>query len=222
MSILSLDNNSTAMNEESNFPMDGHAFQLVKSDQNQALSLFLPGASYHTDQPVFYYISRLLTAKKGPVLKANNINIPLEAISEVFEQQRKYFDHREFFLVAKSSGTIQAGYLINQLPALKKASVIWITPLLNDNTLFQQMQNYKGQSLVIVGDDDWSYQHHKLEQLKALPNYKIVHLEGANHDLESGKKLNLFESLDFLKVIIQSVANFAGIELQEKKEVSTN
>lgn len=205
------------MNEEPSFTRESHAFQLIKSDQKKALSLFLPSASYHTDQPIFYYIAQLLTSQKGPVLKANNSNIPLEAITEVFEQQRKYFDPSSFFLVAKSSGTIQAGYLINQLPALKNASVVWITPFINDSTLFQQMLNYRGKSLVILSKEDWSYHESKVAKLQAKENYTVVIMENANHDLESPEKLNIHESLANLELVLQAVAAFADIQLPEFK-----
>lgn len=193
----------------SKFRLQGsYEFQLLKSRPSRTLTAVLPGAGYHTDLPVLYYISQWLAINQGHVLQARESSIPLDSVRDAFTEQVMYGHYEDYLIVSKSVGTQKTADWIHKDAILNNSRIIWLTPLLKNESLFQQMLNFKQQSLIIIGDRDGHYEPEKLRQLGALSNYHIHIAPNATHSLEYIDKGNVNASLTIMSSIIDSVKDF--------------
>ncbi|NMH68946.1 alpha/beta hydrolase [Bacillus sp. RO3] len=86
-------------------------------------------------------------------------------------------------LVAKSFGTIA---LCSELErdGFQGAKVIWLTPLVKEDEVFQSMLNSKQEGLCIIGDQDRHFDRDRFKDLEKKPGLEVHVLKGLNHSLE--------------------------------------
>ena len=96
--------------------------------------------------------------------------------------QRGYEDLR---LIGKSLGTLAMGHLLTteQIPTAATQAV-WLTPLLRQESLREQVRRHAGRSLFAIGTADPHYDPAYLEEMRAATGGEVVAVDGADHGLD--------------------------------------
>jgi hypothetical protein len=186
------------------------------------LAVVLPGLGYTAHMPVLYYPTSLLIDRGADVLrveydyyrkpafgKASGVErgrwLFADAVAalEAGLAQRPY---EQVVLVGKSLGTLAMGYLITTDARLAQALCIWLTPLVRNEMLRQQIGQTKPRSLFVIGTADPHYDPDCLSEVVKATQGQSVVIAGANHSLEVVG--SIFESLRALERVVQAVATF--------------
>ncbi|WP_261178148.1 alpha/beta family hydrolase [Anaerobacillus sp. CMMVII] len=187
--------------------------QTAKSD---TLVIMFPGAGYTTQAPLLHFTTGVFYKKGFDILHVNYrfSSQELAALSEedfaknvktVIDHilQDKHYDH--FYLVGKSIGTIALTTTLKS-SLFAKAKVIWLTPLLQRDDVFQTMQTSKNEGLCIIGDHDRCFIEERMKKVEMNSDLKTKIIEGADHSLELNQ--NPLESITILKEIISEIDSF--------------
>lgn len=186
------------------------------------LGIVLPGMGYTAHMPVLYYPTRLLTNRGADVLcveynyyrkpafgKAASVErdqwlfADAAAALEAGLAQRAY---ERIVLVGKSLGTLAMGHLITTDARLAQAPCIWLTPIVRNQTLRQQIKQAKPHSLFVIGTADSHYDPESLTAVVEATRGQSLVIEGADHSLEIAGDIP--ESLRALERIVQAVTAF--------------
>jgi dienelactone hydrolase len=186
------------------------------------LAIVLPGQGYTAHMPVLYYPTRLLVNRGADILSVEYDYYHKPAFGKIsgVERSRWLFadataaleaglgqrPYEQIVLVGKSLGTLAMGHLITTDARLAQASCIWLTPLVRNETLRQQIAQAKPRSLFVIGTADPHYDAAGLAKvIKATKGHSLV-IESANHSLEIAN--NIPESLRAMEQVVQAVATF--------------
>ena len=196
-------------------------FNLVSKEvDSKKLVVFLPGAAYTVQSPAFHYSQKIFLDKGFGVLQINYRyndkdydEFTMEELSDaikfdvktVLDEFLKDTSYEEFYLVGKSLGTIAMSSIIDR-NMFKGANIIWLTPLLHRDDVFEAMINSGNRGLCVIGDNDRCYVEERYNQLKAKPNIMATLLPNVNHSLEHDQ--NMVESIDVLKSLINDIQEF--------------
>ena len=170
------------------------------------LVVFFPGAGYGMDCPLLYYADFLYETNgyERKVMDYQSIvRNPQLSVEEKKKQVRDFvanqakdiiFDeYEEIVFVSKSVGTIEAGWLAEQLSV--KVTQIFLTPV-SETIPYFTLDNK-----IVIGTKDKAY-----EIVKTTCDEKhiaAVYIEDANHFLEvEGKP---YESIDVLKRVLEFI-----------------
>ncbi|MEH6945014.1 alpha/beta hydrolase, partial [Bacillus sp. JJ722] len=107
--------------------------------------------------------------------------------------------YSNYYVVAKSIGTIALSYLLNNT-MLKDAKVVWLTPLLQRDDVFNAMVNSDNKGLCIIGDKDSCFIVERIEKLKNNLNLILKVVDSGNHSLELDEEP--IKSIEILKSVI--------------------
>lgn len=183
------------------------------------LAIILPGIGYTCQAPLLFYSSRLLLQWDADVLLveyAYNRRPDFSSLPED-QQERWYFadvaascqaalqqrPYRRVTLVGKSLGTLGMGYLVSTEPALRDAWGIWLTPLLRNDELREQIKGWGGMSLFVIGTRDPHYDRRLLDEVQSATGGDVLVVDGGDHILEvSG---DVWKSLVALDRVIGAV-----------------
>ncbi|WP_282142524.1 alpha/beta hydrolase [Cytobacillus oceanisediminis] len=113
--------------------------------------------------------------------------------------------YSNYYVVAKSIGTIALSYLLNNT-MLKDAKAVWLTPLLQREDEFNAMGNSDHKGLCIIGDRDSCFIEERFEKLKKNQNLILKVVEGGNHSLELDEEP--IKSIEILKGVISNINEF--------------
>ena len=196
-------------------------FNLVSKEvDSKKLVVFLPGAAYTVQSPAFHYSQKIFLDKGFGVLQINYRyndkdydEFTMEELSDaikfdvktVLDEFLKDTSYEEFYLVGKSLGTIAMSSIIDR-NMFKGANIIWLTPLLHRDDVFEAMVKSENRGLCVIGDNDRCYVEERYNQLKAKPNIMATLLPNVNHSLEYDQ--NMVESIDVLKSLINDIQEF--------------
>ncbi len=192
-------------------------FRLIEhNEETNNLFIVLPGAGYTTQHPLLHFTTGLFSNKGFDVLHINySFNRQeMSALSEVdfardvqhaIDNATKNKKYSNYYVVAKSIGTIALSYLLNN-PMLKDAKLVWLTPLLQREDVFSAMVNSDHKGLCIIGDRDSCFILERFEKLKNNQNLVLKVIDGGNHSLElEGAPI---KSIELLKNIISDIDEF--------------
>lgn len=188
----------------------------------QQLAIVLPGQGYTAHMPVLYYPTSLLVNRGADVLcveydyyrkpafgKVSGIErsrwlfADTEAALEAGLAQRAY---ERIVLVGKSLGTLAMGHLITTDTRLAQSLCIWLTPLVRNATLRQQIAQARPRSLFVIGTADSHYDTAGFAEVVEVTNGHSLVIEGANHSLEIAN--NILESLRAMEQVVQAMETF--------------
>lgn len=186
------------------------------------LAMLFPGIGYTCQMPLLYYQTELFLWSLGADVlwveyaydradfqsapdseQKNWFNADVTASCRAGLEQRAY---SKVTLSGKSLGTLALGHLLTSEPALSHAQAIWLTPLLKDEKLREEIGKARQRSLLVIGTKDAHYDAARLEELKTLPHVKIVVLAGADHSLEVEGDVS--NSIRFMDQVIQEIERF--------------
>jgi len=192
-------------------------FSLIeqKEETNQ-LVIVLPGAGYTTQAPLLRFTTGVFYNKGFDVLHIN-YTYNRQELSELIEQDfarevQLVIDHAiknknysNFCVVAKSIGTVALSYLLNHT-MFKEAKVVWLTPLLQKDDVFNAMVKSVHKGLCIMGDKDHCFVVERFERLKDNPNLRFKVVDGGNHSLELDE--DPIKSIELLKNVMIEISEF--------------
>lgn len=183
-----------------------------RRDEPKGIVVVFPGAGYSHMGPCLYYSSGALYEQGYEVFNFE-YDFRRERLESNLESTYKmYFDFlmnglEKFnlpdrkIILSKSIGTrIVASGNIERFD-----KIIWLTPALKDDFVYQKMANLANKSLSVIGDCDPFFDQEKINELDSRGMNSLV-ISGADHGLDIDTDLN--RSLDELKNVISRVEEF--------------
>lgn len=190
------------------------------------LVIFFPGVAYTNDMPLAYYTRAVLLAAGADALNVdtNYHRQPDFRLASSEEQsrwlvadtvaafnagmaQRRY---EQITLVGKSLGTLAVGYLAAAGGRPAQARCIWLTPLLRQGQLREQIKQGGQRGMFVMGTADPLYDAEAWQEVVAAVGGQGLLIPGADHSLEfPGDALS---SLQALEQLIRAVDRFLAAE----------
>lgn len=193
-------------------------FRLIEqNEETNNLVIVLPGAGYSTQAPLLYYTTGLFYNKGFDVLHINysfsrqevsslnerDLAIDVQLVIDNATKDKKYSN---YYIVAKSIGTKVLRCLLEH-KMFKEAKLLWLTPLLQNDAVFNAMLNSHHKGLCIFGEkDSHCFILERFEKLKSNRNLTLKVVEGGNHSLELDEEP--IKSIDILKGVISDINEF--------------
>ena len=164
------------------------------------LAVLLPGIGYTLDMPLFYYAEHLLLHRGWDVLRveyAYNRRPEYQALPEPERDRwlqtdtmaawRAALEQRTYgrvVLIGKSLGTLAMGHLLTAPAPPSTVGAVWLTPLLSRERLRQQIRQYGGPSLFVIGTADPHFDPVVLEEMQVATIGEAVVVTGADHGMD--------------------------------------
>ncbi len=181
-----------------------HTFFKQKAATSHAAIIF-PGWGYTAQMPGLFYPTRLMSLVGADVLQVGYaynqrtdfqtasgevrsewFRADIEAALHALLAQRPY---EQITLIGKSLGTRALGHLLTSAKLPPRVSAVWLTPLLKDEQLRGQIQQYAGRSLFVIGTEDPHYIPEYLAEVQRATGGEAILIEGGDHGLNVGSDL---------------------------------
>ncbi len=164
------------------------------------LAVLLPGFGYTCDMPLFYYAENLLTERGWDVLRVEYAYSRSREFRQAPEIQRRRWlfadveaawraglaqgSYAAVALIGKSLGTRAMGHLLAADSPVPNIRAVWLTPLLSDAVLREQIERGGRPSLFVIGTADPEYDPAALDRLTKATGGAAVVVDGADHGLD--------------------------------------
>ena len=193
---------------------------LSTKEESRNIAILLPGAGYTVQAPLLHYSTGVFLHKSFDVLHVNYSyndkaydDFSIEEISEAIKYDvktviDKVLDDKSYenmYLVGKSLGTIAITSELKR-EAFKDAKVVWLTPLLQRDDVFETMMNSTNKGLGFIGDSDQHYIAERYEQLLNNTNIVSKLFPNVNHSLQY--ESDPVNSIDVLKSVVKDIDEF--------------
>jgi len=195
---------------------------LKQSDDTQEVALIFPGTAYNSDMPLLHYtIKTILNSglnvlavdydysntpeflKQPLSIRADWLIEDVEAVLKVITEEE---NQKVVCLTGKSLGTLALGYLLETHENLRDAKTIWLTPLIKNPELMEQMLKYMKDAVMVVGTKDPNYDRDIVDRLNATTQLSGIIIDGGNHYLEI--EGDITQSLQVLMQIVAILQQF--------------
>ena len=192
------------------------------SDDTQKVALVFPGLAYNSTMPLLHYSIQAIIASGINVLTvdydySNNPEFlkqsirsrsdwmigDIEAALKVITEQE---NQEVVCLTGKSLGTLALGHLLETHENLRDAKTIWLTPLIKNPELMEQMLSHMKDAVLVIGTKDTHYDSDIIDRLNATTLLRGIVVDGANHGLEI--EGNVTKSLQVLMQIVTIIQQF--------------
>jgi hypothetical protein len=196
---------------------------LSTGNDSKHLAVILPGQTYTAGMPALFFPGRVMLAHGVDVLEmeydltaeeietlgmdrqADRAAATAEVVVRAALAQRA---PERLTLIGKSLGTFAMAHLLTCGLDLPRLDCIWITPVLKQENLLQQMLACRHMSLVVAGDKDPYSNADGIERLEKETGMRVILIEGAEHGLEVNG--NVIETLRSLQRIVRGIEGFMG------------
>jgi predicted alpha/beta-hydrolase family hydrolase len=164
------------------------------------LAVLLPGLGYTLDMPLFYYAENLLLERGWHVLRveyAYNTRPEFQTLPKPERDRWLLADataawhaglsqriYERVVLIGKSLGTLAMGHLLTMPDAPPNVGAVWLTPLLGVERLRQQISQYGGRSLFVIGTADPHFEPAVLETMQVATTGEAVIVKDADHGMD--------------------------------------
>jgi len=192
---------------------------LKQTQPTSHAAIILPGLGYTAQMPLLFYVAELLIAQQADVLQVNYnyldafrgldsaakhrwLATDSTAAYRVLVAQHPY---THLTLVGKSLGTQAMAHLLTTQIFPAHTSALWLTPVLTNPGVREQMTAFAGPSLVVIGDVDPFYDPGILTAIGETPTRRFAIIEGADHGMSVGG--DVFRSLQALEGTIRAIAD---------------
>jgi predicted alpha/beta-hydrolase family hydrolase len=171
-----------------------------QSADTQKVALVFPGQAYNSNMPLLHFSVETILASGINVLTvdydySNNPEFlkqpqmtrsewlveDIEAALEVITEEEK---QKVVCLTGKSLGTLALGHLLETHENLRDAKTIWLTPLIKNPELLEQMLAYMKDAVMVIGTKDPHYDRDIVDRLNASTQLSGIIIDGAKHSLE--------------------------------------
>ena len=172
---------------------------LWQEKEARQVAVIFPGVGYTCHMPLLYYPSQALLALGMDVLwvEYNYIRQPAYRMLSGAEQNqwliadvaaacknvRAQRAYQEIVLIGKSMGTRAMAQLIATDARLAQCRDVWLTPVLRDDTVREQIRSRR-QALVVIGTADPYYDSAYLAELQAETPSRVLVVQDADHSME--------------------------------------
>jgi len=181
-----------------NRPLNNRLLKL--SVDTKEVALVFPGLAYNSNMPLLHYTIETILASGINVLTvdydySNNPEFMKQsqrtksdwlmedveaALSAITEKENQ----KVVCLTGKSLGTLALGYLLETYENLRDAKTIWLTPLIRNPELQEQMLMYMKDAVLVIGTKDPQYDRDIVDRMNASTQLRGIIIDGANHSLE--------------------------------------
>jgi len=201
-------------------PLKNRFFRI--STDTQDVALIFPGLAYNCDMPLLYYSIETILASGINTLAvdydySNNPDYMKQLVRERAEwligdieatlnAVNKEENQKVVCMVGKSLGTLALGHLIETHESLRDAKTIWLTPLVKNPELLEQMLAYMKDAVLVIGTKDSHYDSDIIDRLNISTQLSGIVIDGANHSLEI--EGDVTKSLRVLMQIVTIVQQF--------------
>ena len=168
--------------------------------ETNKVALVFPGLAYNSTMPLLHYSVQAILASGLNVLTvdydySNNPEFMEESvqtrsdwlIKDVEAAWRHITDMEKqevACLAGNSLGTLAIGHLLETYEDLRDAKTIWLTPLIKNPELMEQMLSRMKDAVLVIGTRDTHYDSDIIDRLNATTLLSGIVVEGANHSLE--------------------------------------
>lgn len=183
-------------------------------------AIILPGMGYTAQMPLLYYVANLFVAQNADVLQVNYNYIDAfrgldsteqhrwlaadsDAAYRAFIAQQSY---TRLTVVGKSLGTIAMAHLFATHDFSTPPTALWLTPVLTNAAVREQIAAFPGPSLVVIGTADSFYDPNLLAAIGETSTRHFAIIEGADHSMNVND--DVFQSLQALEQVLRAVENF--------------
>jgi len=197
------------------------SYQLFQQDQASGrLAVMFPGRGYTVQGPLFHYSTGVFLNKGYDVLHVNYDYTTEESdsmeldeqikqitidVNSVLDQVLSNHTYEKFTLIGKSIGTIALSSII-QRSEFPDARVIWLTPLIHLDMVFDKMLSSTQPGLCIIGEEDPCYIKERFIQFDTKENLTSILISGTEHSLNYPDRP--IDSIDVLKRVITEISNY--------------
>jgi hypothetical protein len=186
------------------------------------LAIILPGRGYTAQMPLLFYPTTLLLDRSADVLRvdyAYDRQPAFEALS--FDQQLRWLwgdvsaayraglsqrAYQRVTIIGKSLGTLAMGHLLTTETLPSRVNAVWLTPLVRFEPLRQQIKQFQGRSLFVIGTADNQYDPAILEDLHQATGGEVVIVEGADHGFNV--KGDVIRSIQAVEQAVRAIQTF--------------
>lgn len=192
--------------------------RLFKPDlDTDEVALVFPGLAYTCDMPLLYYTIETLITSGTNVLSvdydySNNQDFLKQSVRDrsewllgdseaALKMITNEKNQRVVCLAGKSLGTLVLGHLLETHENLRDAKTIWLTPLIKNPQLLEQMLAYMREAVLVIGTNDSHYDRDIIDRLNASTQLSGIVIDGADHSLEIEGRIT-----DSLRVLTQIVS----------------
>jgi hypothetical protein len=163
----------------------------------------LPGMQYTTQAPLLWFAREAAAARGWSVLEVlDSLPEGEEPFAWARDRARRALDHvqaaGEVAVVGKSLASGAAGLVADRV-----VPAVWLTPLLNQARVVDDLSRASRPALLIGGSADASWQPDALADNGLL---QVVHLEGLDHSLQ--RRGDPIASLGALRAITARIDEF--------------
>ena len=201
-------------------PLKNRFFRL--SDDTQKIALVFPGIAYNSTMPLLHYSVQAILASginvltvdydysNNPEFLKQSIRARSDWLIGDVEAALKFITEMEkqevVCLIGKSLGTLALGHLLEKYDNLREAKTVWLTPLIKNPELMEQMLAYMKDAVLVIGTKDSHYDSDIIERLNISTQLSGIVIEGANHSLEIEGEV--IKSLRILMQIVTIMQQF--------------
>lgn len=186
-----------------------------------ALAILFGGWNYSTDMPLHFYARELLVSLGSSVLTVDFRYASDPRYARLSEQKRREWflgevegvleasrrlPHRGMILVAKSLATMAIAHLVLGGRLEAESRLVWLSPLLDIESMRTTLAGCRYESLVVVGNRDPRYDSQTVRRLRRNPRLEVMVLQRANEDLEAAGDIT--RSIGLLPRYLERLKNF--------------
>lgn len=195
---------------------------ITVTDETQDVALVFPGLAYNSDMPLLYYsIQTILTSG----INVLSVDYDYSSNQDFMKQSTRDradwllgdseaaldfatddMNQRIVCMMGKSLGTLMLGHFLETREDLRDAKTIWLTPLIKNPELLEQMLAYMKEAVLVIGTSDPHYDSDIIDRLNASTQLSGIIIERANHSLEIEGKVT--DSLRVLTQIVSIIRQF--------------
>jgi hypothetical protein len=189
-----------------------------------ALCIVFGGWHYTTDMPIFYYLRQVLGGLGFDVLAVdfdhasdrryarlsdrNRQKWFLAEVDSVFNAATARRRYRRVCVAAKSIGTMAIAHLILAGRVGNQAKLVWLSPIVEAESIQETLRTCTIPSLVVVGNRDVQFSPSLLKKLSRNRKLDIMIIERANEDLEVDG--DAVRSIELLVGLLGRLRGFLG------------
>jgi hypothetical protein len=185
-------------------------------------AIIFPGWGYTCQMPLLFYSRELLLSLKADVLAVEyeyNIRQDFLALENRERMQWMFNDvkaacqallkqwpYKQVTFIGKSLGTRAMGHLLTNDLLPVSVNAVWLTPLLKDSRLVDQMKRFSGRSLFISGTADPHYESAHMKEVQEATKGRVLLVEEGDHSLSI--KDDIIRSIHELEKVIDTIKSF--------------
>ncbi|WP_214783410.1 alpha/beta family hydrolase [Exiguobacterium sp. s183] len=190
---------------------------LQPDSSSDTLVMLLPGYGYTNDSPMFRYTTALCLENGLNVLEINynyrderydSVDVSVAIVDDVrlvIDQVLQSHSINEYIIVGKSLGTMTMASELTR-NVFHDAKLVWLTPLLKQDDIYEAILSHKGKQLVVTGTADQHYVDERMKRLEHLALTELEIVKEMNHSLEYTGET--YRSLRLLETLLKRVEQF--------------